>query len=213
MNATNHQRVLDIIDILKNIYPNVSCTLNADNAYQLLVAVSLSAQCTDKRVDMVTPALFARFPTPTEMAKADIVEVEEFIRTCGLYKTKAKNLVGMAKKLVSDYEGIVPGSIEELTTLPGVGRKTANLICGDIFGMPGAVVADTHCIRISNRLGLCDSTDPRKVEVTLRSILPAEESCDFCHRMVRFGRDICIARNPKCNHCPLSSLCPSCNAV
>jgi len=203
------QRLLQIIERLKAVYPQVSCTLNADSAYQLLVAVSLSAQCTDKRVDMVTPALFARFPSPQEMAEAELPEVEELIRTCGLYKTKAKNLINAAKALMADFNGEVPHTIEELTTLPGVGRKTANLICGDIYGMPGAVVADTHCIRISNKLGLCDTTDPKKVEFALRAIIPPDESCDFCHRLVRFGRDTCIARSPKCRECPLNDLCPS----
>lgn len=206
---TLKKRVSAIIEHLKDVYPDVSCTLRADNAYQLLVAVALSAQCTDKRVDMVTPALFERFPTPFEMAQADINDVEELIRTCGLYKTKAKNLINAAKTLLLHFDGEVPKTIEELTTLPGVGRKTANLICGDIYKMPGAVVADTHCIRISNRLGLCDSTDPKKVEFTLRELLPPDESCDFCHRLVRFGRDTCVARNPKCRECVLAKFCPS----
>ncbi len=202
-------RVSQIIEQLKIVYPHVSCTLHADNAYQLLVAVSLSAQCTDKRVDMVTPDLFKRFPSPKEMSKASTDEVEDLIRTCGLYKTKAKNLINAAKVLMTDFNGEVPQTIEELTTLPGVGRKTANLICGDIYGMPGTVVADTHCIRISNRLGLCNTTDPKKVEFALRAILPPHESCDFCHRLVRFGRDTCIARSPRCQQCPLANICPS----
>ena len=203
------QRAYDAIDALKVLYPSAVCTLKADNAYQLLVAVSLSAQCTDKRVDMITPALFARFPNPTAMASAKLEEVDELIRSCGLYKTKAKNLIGMATALKTNFAGEVPGTIEELVTLPGVGRKTANLICGDIFKMPGAVVADTHCIRISNRLGLCDSDDPRKVEMQLRALLPPDESNAFCHRLVKFGRDVCSARSPKCNECPLNSFCPS----
>lgn len=202
-------RALRAIEALKALYPDAACSLTAHNAFELIVAVSLSAQCTDARVDMVTPALFEKFPTPQAMSKATVAEVEELIRSCGLYKTKAKNLVAMSNALVDNFNGEVPSTIEELTTLPGVGRKTANLICGDIFGMPGAVVADTHCIRISNRLGLCDTTDPKKVEIQLRKLLPFDESNAFCHRLVKFGRDVCSARSPKCSICPLQNDCPS----
>ena len=202
-------RALKAVAALKQLYPDAICSLTADTAFQLLVAVRLSAQCTDARVNLVTPALFSQFPDAAAMACADIHQVEELIRSCGLYKTKARDLVAMARMLIDQYDGNIPSSIEELTKLPGVGRKTANLVCGDIFGIPGCVVADTHCIRIANRLGLCDSTDPKKVEMRLRELLPPEESNDFCHRLVLFGRDVCSARSPKCTDCPLKEDCPS----
>lgn len=202
-------RALHAVDALKQLYPDAACSLTASDAFQLLVAVRLSAQCTDARVDLVTPALFAQFPDSKALAAADVRDVENLIRSCGLYKTKAKDLVAMANMLETVYGGEIPSTIEELTKLPGVGRKTANLVCGDVFGMEGAVVADTHCIRIANRLQLCDSTDPKKVETQLRALLPPKESSDFCHRIVHFGRDICSARSPKCERCPLSADCPS----
>lgn len=203
------QRALQAVEALKSLYSDATCTLEAADAFQLLVAVRLSAQCTDARVDTVTPALFARFPNAETMAAADVHDVEDLIRSCGLYKTKAKDLIAMAQMLITTYGGVIPDTVEELTKLPGVGRKTANLVAGDIFGMPGAVVADTHCIRISGRLGLTDSTDPKKVEFQLRELLPPDESSAFCHRIVRFGRDICSARSPKCGECPLQEVCPS----
>ncbi|MBQ9413673.1 MAG: endonuclease III [Clostridia bacterium] len=203
------ERALRAVEVLRERYPDATCTLEYRSAFELLVAVRLSAQCTDKRVDMVTPALFARYPDAAALAAADVAEVEERIRSCGLYKTKARDLVAMAQTLLERHGGEVPGTIEELTALPGVGRKTANLVCGDVFGMPGVVVADTHCIRIAGRLGLCDSKDPKKVETQLRALLPPEESGVFCHRLVRFGRDTCIARSPRCGDCPLSDICPS----
>ena len=195
------------VEMLAKQYPDATCSLTADNAFQLLVATRLSAQCTDARVNLVTPALFKRFPTPETLAKATPQEVEPYIRSCGLYKTKARDLVKMANQICDHFNGNVPDTIDTLTTLAGVGRKTANLICGDVYGMPGAVVADTHCIRISNRLGLCDTKDARKVENSLRRLLPPMQSNDFCHRLVLFGRDICSARSPKCNDCPLSDFC------
>jgi len=195
------------VNRLEILYPDAICSLEYKDAFQLLIATRLSAQCTDKRVNMVTPDLFSEFPNAEKMAVADINRVEELIKTCGLYKTKAKDLVGIAKKLISDFGGVVPDTIEELTTLPGVGRKTANLVCGDIYNKP-AVVTDTHFIRICNRLGLVDSTNPLKVENEMRKILDPEKSNDFCHRTVLFGRDICVARNPKCDKCPLIEFCP-----
>lgn len=203
------QRALQAVEILREIYPDATCTLEAKNAFELLVAVRLSAQCTDARVDKITPALFAAYPNAKAMANADITDVERLIHSCGLYKTKARDLIAMATMLEEHYHGVIPQTIEELTKLPGVGRKTANLVCGDVFGVPGVVVADTHCIRIANRLQLCDSTDPKKVESQLRALLPPEESGAFCHRIVRFGRDICSARAPKCEECPLHDICPS----
>lgn len=204
---TKKQRALAAVEALKVLYPDAICSLTADNALQLLIATRLSAQCTDARVNLVTPALFERFPTLDTFADADATDVEPYIRSCGLFKTKARDIVAMAKMLRDTYGGIIPNTVEELTKLPGVGRKTANLVCGDVYGMPGAVVADTHCIRITNRLGLVDSKDPRRVEDELRKLLPPDESNAFCHRIVLFGRDVCEARSPKCDHCTLASFC------
>ena len=203
---TEKQRAAQCVEILKKVYPDARCSLDSKSAFELLVATRLSAQCTDARVNMVTPALFKRFPTPEEMSKGSYEEVGEYIKSCGLYKTKAKSLVEMSKMICEKFDGEVPATLEDLITLPGIGRKTANLIMGDIYGKP-AVVADTHLIRISNRLGFCDTSDPVKVEMKLKGILDPEESNDFCHRIVHFGRDTCSARNPKCNCCPLSELC------
>lgn len=205
---TKKQRAAAAIDALKEQYPEAICSLTYADPYQLLVATRLSAQCTDARVNMVTPALFERFPTAQSAALATPEEVEPFIRSCGLYKTKAKDIVALSKMLCEEFNGKVPDTIEALTRLPGVGRKTANLVCGDIYGKP-AVVTDTHCIRITGRLGLVDSKDPYKVEMALRKLLPPEESNAFCHRLVLFGRDICTARSPHCDACPLAHLCPT----
>jgi len=205
---TKKQRALAAIDALKERYPEAVCSLTYADPYQLLVATRLSAQCTDARVNMVTPALFERFPTAQSAAMATPEEVEPFIRSCGLYKTKAKDIVALSKMLCEEFDGKVPDTLESLTRLPGVGRKTANLVCGDIYGKP-AVVTDTHCIRITGRLGLVDTKDPYKVEMTLRKLLPPEESNAFCHRLVLFGRDICTARSPRCDACPLAAFCPS----
>lgn len=206
---TKKERALTSVQRLKERYPDAICSLTYREPLQLLIATRLSAQCTDARVNLVTPTLFERFPTLDAFADADPEEVGEYIRSCGLYKTKARDIVAMANKLRDDYGGVVPDTVEELTKLPGVGRKTANLVCGDIYGKP-AVVTDTHCIRISNRIGLCDNIkDPYKVEVQLRKLLPPEESNDFCHRLVLFGRDICSARAPRCADCPLQDCCGS----
>lgn len=201
------ERAAAAVKILEEIYPDAVCSLDYKDAFQLLISTRLSAQCTDKRVNMVTPALFAEFPDAGSMASADISRVEELIKTCGLFKTKAKDLVGIGKMLTEEYGGVVPDTVEELTKLPGVGRKTANLVCGDVFGKP-AVVTDTHFIRICNRLGLVDSTNPLIVEKEMRKLLDPEKSNDFCHRTVLFGRDVCSARNPKCGDCQLSEICP-----
>lgn len=192
---------------LEELYPDAICSLIYTDAFQLLIATRLSAQCTDKRVNMVTPALFAEFPDAVSMANAKLERVEELIKTCGLYKTKAKDLIGIGKAITDNYGGKVPDTIEELTKLPGVGRKTANLVCGDIFGKP-AVVTDTHFIRICNRLGLVDSTNPLTVETQMRKLLPPDKSNDFCHRTVLFGRDVCTARKPDCENCVLNDICP-----
>ena len=197
---------LTAIERLKERYPDAVCSLTYRDPLQLLIATRLSAQCTDARVNLVTPALFERYPTLDAFADADPEEVGVYIRSCGLYKTKARDIVALAKMLRSDFGGRVPDTVEELTRLPGVGRKTANLVCGDIYGKP-AVVTDTHCIRISNRLGLVDTKDPYKVEVALRKLLPPEESNAFCHRLVLFGREVCSARSPVCTQCPLQDCC------
>lgn len=202
------QQVRAMVDGLKQLYPDGICSLQYKKDYELLFAVRLSAQCTDERVNQVTPALFARFPTLEAFAQADVEEVGEYIHSCGFFRAKSRDLVLCAQILLSQHGGKVPGTMEELVALPGVGRKTANLILGDVFHTPGVVVADTHCIRISGRLGLTDGTkDPGKVEKQLREILPPEESNDFCHRLVLHGRAICTARQAKCGMCPLAPVC------
>lgn len=203
---TKKERTLLAVEALKKLYPDAICSLLYKNAYELLIATRLSAQCTDARVNIVTPELFRRFPDCQSLANAELLEVEECIKTCGLYHSKAKDLIGIGKMLTENYGGVVPDTIEELTKLPGVGRKTANLVCGDIYGKD-AVVTDTHFIRICNRLGLVDTKEPRKVEDAMRKLLPKNESNDFCHRTVLFGRSICKARNPLCSECPLKDFC------
>ena len=204
---TKKDRAAAAIAALKTVYPDAACSLVSCTPLQLLIATRLSAQCTDARVNLVTPALFERFPTLDSLADASPDEVGEYIRSCGLYKTKAKDIVAMCRVLRAEYGGVLPDTVEELTKLPGVGRKTANLICGDVYGKP-AIVTDTHCIRICGRLGLTDgSKDPYKVETQLRRILPPDESNAFCHRLVDFGRDVCTARSPRCASCPLAAIC------
>lgn len=203
---TKKERALKAIEALKELYPEATCSLNASNPFELLVATRLSAQCTDARVNLVTPALFERYKTVEDYAAADVKDIEKYIHSCGFYKSKAESIVGMAQKILSDFGGEVPDNIEDLTTLPGVGRKTANLIVGDVYGK-AAIVVDTHCIRITNRLGLVKEKDPKKIELALKKIIPAEEGSDFCHRIVLFGRDICSARKPKCEECTLFDFC------
>ena len=195
-------------EIFEKEYTGAVCSLDYSegDAFQLLIATRLSAQCTDARVNMVTPALFKRFPDAKSMAQADIKEVEELIKTCGLYKTKAADLVGIGKMLVENYGGKVPDTIEELTKLPGVGRKTANLVVGDIYGKP-AVVTDTHFIRLCNRIGFVKTTDPLKVEREMREILPGDKSNGFCHRAVLHGRAVCTARKANCENCCFNEFC------
>ncbi len=195
-----------IIGELEKLYPEAQCSLEYVKPYELLIATRLSAQCTDARVNIVTKVLFERFPTLEAFAEADVAEIEEIVKPCGLFRTKAKSISELTKMLISDFCGEVPNTLEKLTSLPGIGRKTANLIMGDVYHQP-AVVADTHCIRISNRLGLASSKDPYKVELQLKEILPPERSNDFCHRLVNFGRDVCTARSPKCGECPLRGVC------
>lgn len=201
------EKVAAIIEILKDRYPAALCALHYDKDYELMISVRLSAQCTDARVNQVTPALFAAYPTLEAMANADIWDVENYVRSCGFYKHKARDIVLACQMLLRDFGGKVPDNMESLLRLPGVGRKTANLLLGDIYGVPGSVVCDTHCIRICGRLGLTTGKEPEKVEQQLRRLLPPEESSDFCHRLVLFGRDVCTARNPRCGACPLSMYC------
>ena len=196
-----------IIETLKGIYPDALCSLQYEKDYELLFAVRLSAQCTDERVNKVTPALYARFPTLEALANADIAEVEQYIHSTGFFRAKARDIVLASQMLLSDYGGKVPDTMEELLKLPGVGRKTANLILGDVYHTPGVVVADTHCIRIAGRLGLTANTAPEKVENDLRAILPPEESNDFCHRLVLHGRAVCTARKATCEQCCMAPFC------
>ena len=200
-----------IIEALKKLYPDAICSLDYQKDYELLFSVRLAAQCTDARVNLVTPALFERFPTLEAFAAATPEEVGEYVRSCGFYKHKARDIVLACQMLLTDYGGKVPGTMEELLRLPGVGRKTANLLLGDLYAVPGSVVCDTHCIRICGRLGLSTGKEPEKVEQQLRKILPPEESSDFCHRIVLFGRDCCTARNPMCGECPLTMYCKEFN--
>lgn len=202
------KRVEAIINALEQQYPQDLCSLQYDTPHELLIAVRLSAQCTDARVNMVVPALFRRYRSVGEFADADPAEVENYIRSCGFYHTKAQDIVAMCRKIRDEFGGKVPDNIEDLTTLPGVGRKTANLICGDVYGKP-SYVCDTHCIRITNLLGLSSSKDPYKVEMQLRACIPPEKSTAFCHRMVLLGREFCIARRPRCIECPLKEFCPA----
>lgn len=204
---TAKERAAECERRLKLAYPEAVCQLKASAPHELLIATRLSAQCTDARVNLVTPALFARFPSVDAFAEAEVAEVEEYIRSCGLFKTKARDIVAMCRELRDRFGGRVPDTLEDLTTLPGVGRKTANLICGDVYGKP-AVVADTHVIRITNLLGLTSSKDPYQVELQLRKLLDPATSNDFCHRIVLHGRAVCIARRPQCDSCTLRDICP-----
>ena len=205
------EKVFAIIEALKERYGDAPCALHYTKDYELMIAVRLSAQCTDARVNLVTPALFAAYPTLEAMAGASISHVEELVHSCGFYKHKARDIVLGCQMLIHEYDGKVPGTMDELLRIPGVGRKTANLLLGDLYGVPGSVVCDTHCIRICGKLGLSQGKEPEKVEAQLRKILPPEESSDFCHRIVLFGREICTARNPKCDQCPLALWCNEVN--
>lgn len=203
---TKKQRALNAIEVLKKEYPEAICSLNASNPFELLVAVRLSAQCTDARVNLVTPALFEKYKTLDDYCNADVKDIEKIIHSCGFYKSKAESIIDMAKGVRDRFGGVVPDTIEDLITLNGVGRKTANLIVGDIYGKE-SIVVDTHMIRISNRIGLVTDKDPKKIEFALKKIIPADEGSDFCHRIVLFGRDICSARKPKCDGCPMEFNC------
>ena len=197
-----------VIAALKKEYPDAGCTLDYNEAWKLLVSVRLAAQCTDARVNQITPKLFAAYPTLESLAAADIADLEEIVRPCGFFHMKAKSIKEMSAQLILNFGGVVPDNMEDLLSLSGVGRKTANLILGDIYGKP-AIVADTHFIRITGRLGLTKSKDPVQVEKDLRPLIPPERSSDFCHRVVWFGRDTCRARKPQCKGCPMAAFCPS----
>lgn len=205
---TLKERALTSVAALKKEYPDALCSLTANNALELLIATRLSAQCTDARVNLVTPALFEKYTTMEAFADADVLDIENLIRSCGFYHTKAREIKDMCRMMLEEFDGKVPDNIEDLTRLPGIGRKTANIICGDIYGKP-AVAADTHCIRLTNRIGLTDTKDPYKVEMQLMEILPPEESNNFCHRCVLHGRAVCTARKAKCELCVLSGCCKS----
>ena len=202
------KEVLAIVEELERLYPDGICSLDYKKDYELLFSVRLAAQCTDERVNKITPALYERFPTLEALAKAEVAEVEQYVHSTGFFRAKARDIVLASQMLLEQYGGKVPDNMDDLLKLPGVGRKTANLILGDIYKVPGVVVADTHCIRITGLLGLTDGTkDPTKVEHQLRAILPPEKSNDFCHRMVLHGRAVCIARRPQCSKCTLRPWC------
>ncbi len=204
------KQIQEIVQLLEQAYPLADCTLDYKKDYELLFSVRLAAQCTDERVNQITPALFARFPTLKSFAEADVTEVEEYVHSCGFYRAKARDIVACAQILLERHGGKVPDTMEALTALPGVGRKTANLILGDIYKVPGSVVVDTHMIRLSNRMGLVDGLkEPAKIEAVLREILPPEKSSDFCHRIVLHGRAVCDARKPDCQNCCVKHVCQS----
>lgn len=201
------ERAARIVGLLAREYPEAECSLTYEKDWQLLFAARLAAQCTDERVNRVTPGLFARWPSLEAIAEADAAELEDAVRSCGFFRTKARDIKACAGVLLERHGGVLPGNMDELLALPGVGRKTANLILGDIFGKP-AIVADTHCIRLSNRLGLCDTKDPHGVEKELRAVIAPSDGNDFCHRLVMHGRAVCTARAPACGRCVLAELCP-----
>ena len=206
---TKKQRALLAVEALKQEYPDAICSLVERDPLRLLIAVRLSAQCTDARVNLVTPELFGRFPTLESLCEAPLEEVEAIVKPCGFYHGKSRDIIGMCRKIRDEFNGTVPDTMEALTSLPGVGRKTANLILGDVYHKPGVVVADTHFIRISNRLGFVQTRDPHKVELEMRRLLPGEESNDYCHRNVLHGRAVCTARKACCDRCCMHEFCPS----
>lgn len=204
------ERALAFTDVLKNLYPDAICSLEYKDPFQLLCAVQLSAQCTDARVNLVTPALFEAYPDAKSMAKADLKDVERLIQSCGFYHNKAKNLITCANQLINDFNNTVPDNMEDLLKLAGVGRKTANLILGDVY-KKGGMVIDTHAKRILYRMGLTTKTDPTQVEMETSPLIPSDMQSDFCHRLVLFGRDICTARKAYCDRCPATEFCPKKN--
>ncbi|MDE5737631.1 MAG: endonuclease III [Oscillospiraceae bacterium] len=207
---TKQERTLEAVRILKERYPDALCSLVYEEPYQLMIAVRLSAQCTDARVNIVTKPLFQKYTSLEAFANADLAELEIDVKPCGFYKMKAKSIKEACQRLLTVYNGVLPDTMEELLTLPGIGRKTANLLLGDVYHKPAVVIVDTHFIRITKRLGLTTETEPPKIETDLRKLLPPEESSAFCHRIVLFGRDVCRARKPQCGICPMREFCPSC---
>ena len=203
---TKKERAARIVAALETAYPLAECTLDFDTAWQLMVSVRLAAQCTDARVNVVTPVLFDKYPTPQALAAADVKDIEEIVRPCGLGASKARDISGAMKMLVNEFGGKMPDDIDTLLRFPGVGRKSANLLVGDVFGKP-AIVCDTHCIRLSNRFGIADTKDPAKLEKQLRAVIEPEKGNDFCHRLVLHGRAVCDARRPLCENCCLAGLC------
>ena len=206
-------RIQELLKRLKKSYGDAECALTHKNPFELLVATILSAQCTDVRVNMVTPALFKKYPNPKKLAAADPQDVEELVRTTGFFRNKAKNIIGMARRLDDDYLGEVPNTMEALLTLPGVARKTANVVLGVAYHRAEGVVVDTHVKRLSARLGLTEQVDPVKVERDLMALLPRESWIQFSHLLIYHGRQVCVARNPKCEACPLQDICPSAGAT
>lgn len=203
---TKKERALLACDTIENLYPDAACSLDFSHPYELMIAARLSAQCTDARVNIVTKELFRKYPTLESFAEADLAELEEAIRPCGFFRTKAKSIKEMANQLINNFGGQIPDNMEDLLTISGIGRKTANLMMGDVWGKP-AIVTDTHFIRITGRLGLTLNKDPKKVEADLVKLIPPERSSDFCHRIVQFGRDVCRARKPLCGECACSGFC------
>ena len=197
---------LQAVELLKAEYPDAICSLDYQKPHELMIATRLAAQCTDARVNIVCVDLFQKYQSVRDFAEADVADVEAIVKPCGFYHTNAKDIVAMCRMLMEQYGGVLPDTVEELTKLPGIGRKTANLVVGDVYGKP-AIVCDTHCIRITNLLGLTDSKDPAKVEEQLRPLLPPAESNNFCHRLVLHGRAVCIARRPQCDKCVLNVCC------
>ncbi len=205
---TKKQKAEKAVQLLKAYYPDAACSLVYDHPYQLMIAARLSAQCTDARVNIVTKTLFRKYPTLQSFANASLAELEEDIKPCGFYHLKAKSIIEACQRLETVYHGVLPDTLDELLTLSGIGRKTANLLMGDVYHKP-AVVTDTHFIRITGKLGLTSETAPPKVEADLKQLLLPEESSAFCHRIVQLGRDVCRARKPKCGICPLAEICAS----
>lgn len=201
-----HEKALTAVEALEKQFPEAQCSLVYERPYELLISTRLAAQCTDARVNIVTEVLFDKYRSLQDFAEAELTDVENIVKSCGLYKTKARDIIAMCKMLLSDFGGVLPDTVEELTKLPGIGRKTANLVVGDIYHKP-AVVCDTHCIRITNLLGLTKGKDPYKVEMQLRKILPMDRANDFCHRLVLHGRETCVANRPKCDSCCMKEIC------
>lgn len=203
---TKKERVTLLLQLMDEAYPEVKCSLDYSTPLEMLIATQLSAQCTDARVNIVTKELFKRYRSAQDFADADLLELQEYIRSAGFYKNKSKNIIACCKRLVEVYGGEVPDTMEDLLTLAGTGRKTANLVLGDIFGKP-AVVVDTHCIRLTNRIGLTTHKEPEKIEMELKKLIPPERQLKLCHQFVYHGRAVCTARSPKCDACPIRPAC------